>query len=43
MAVVISGKNLKIENVYNVAFGKEKVELHKDAIERIKEAISKLS
>ena len=35
MAVVITGKNLKIENVYDVAFGKEKVELHKDAVDRI--------
>jgi histidine ammonia-lyase len=35
MAVVISGKNLKIEDVYNVAHGREKIELHKDAVERI--------
>jgi len=35
MAVVIGGKNLKIEDVYNVAYGREKIELHKDAVERI--------
>jgi len=36
MAVIITGKNLTIENLYNVAFRGEKVELHPDAIERIK-------
>lgn len=36
MAVVITGKDLKIEDVYNVAHGKKKVELHPDALERIK-------
>ena len=36
MAVVITGKNLKIEDVYNVALRNEKVELHADALERIK-------
>ncbi len=36
MAVIITGKNLKIEDVYNVALRNEKVELHPDALERIK-------
>jgi len=36
MAVVITGKNLTIEDVYKVAVLGEKVELHPDAIERIK-------
>jgi len=36
MAVVITGNDLKIEDVYNVAYGLEKVELHTDALERIK-------
>ena len=36
MAIVITGKNLKIEDVYNVAVLGEKIELHKDAVERIK-------
>jgi histidine ammonia-lyase len=36
MAVVITGKNLKIEDVYRVAVLNEKVELHPDALERIK-------
>ncbi|MCD4817692.1 MAG: aromatic amino acid ammonia-lyase [Candidatus Cloacimonetes bacterium] len=36
MAVVITGNDLKIEDVYNVAYGKELVELHPDAFERIK-------
>ncbi len=36
MAIKITGKNLKIENVYNIAYGKEKVELHPDALARIK-------
>ena len=36
MAVVITGKNLKIEDVYNVAHRNEKVELHPDALDRIK-------
>ncbi len=35
MAVVITGKNLTIENVYNVAHRNEKVELHSDALQRI--------
>lgn len=35
MAVVITGRDLTIENVYNVAHGKEKVELHPDALKRI--------
>lgn len=36
MSIIVTGKNLKIEDVYNVAVGKEKVELHKDALARIK-------
>ncbi|MFC2093310.1 histidine ammonia-lyase [Bacteroidota bacterium] len=36
MSVIITGKDLKIEDVYKVAFGLEKVELHPEAIERIK-------
>ncbi|MDO9577131.1 MAG: aromatic amino acid ammonia-lyase [Candidatus Cloacimonadales bacterium] len=36
MAVVITGKNLKIEDVYNVAVRNENVELHPDALERLK-------
>jgi histidine ammonia-lyase len=36
MAVVITGNDLKIEDVYNVAVRNEKVELHPDALERIK-------
>jgi len=36
MAIVVTGKNLKIEDVYKVAYGLEKVELHPDAVERIK-------
>jgi len=35
MAVVITGKDLKIEDVYRVAYGLEKVELHPDAVGRI--------
>ena len=35
MSVVITGNDLKIEDVYNVAHGKEKVELHPDALKRI--------
>ncbi len=35
MAVVITGKNLTIEDVYNVAHRNEKVELHPDALQRI--------
>jgi len=35
MAIVITGKNLKIEDVYRVAVLGEKVELHADAVERI--------
>ncbi len=36
MAVIITGKNLTIEDVYNVAVRNEKVELHPDALARIK-------
>jgi len=36
MSVIITGKDLKIEDVYKVAFGLEKVELHSDALEKIK-------
>ncbi|OQX95657.1 phenylalanine ammonia-lyase [candidate division KSB1 bacterium 4572_119] len=36
MAIKITGNDLTIEDVYNVAYGKEKVELHADALERIK-------
>jgi len=36
MAVIITGKNLKIEDVYNVAVRNEKVELHSEALARIK-------
>ena len=36
MALIITGKNLKIEDVYNVAVRNEKVELHSDALARIK-------
>ncbi|HPR17021.1 MAG TPA: aromatic amino acid ammonia-lyase [Candidatus Cloacimonadota bacterium] len=35
MAVVITGKDLKIEDVYNVAVNHEKVELHPAALERL--------
>ena len=35
MSVVITGNDLKIEDVYNVAHGREKVELHPDALKRI--------
>jgi len=35
MAVIITGKNLTIEDVYNVAHRNEKVELHPDALQRI--------
>ncbi|NQT65801.1 MAG: aromatic amino acid lyase, partial [FCB group bacterium] len=35
MAVVITGNDLRIEDVYNVAHSKEKVELHPDALKRI--------
>ncbi len=35
MAVVITGNDLKIEDVYNVAHSNEKVELHPDALKRI--------
>ncbi|MBN2544122.1 histidine ammonia-lyase [bacterium] len=37
MSVMLTGGDLKIEDVYNVACRNEKVELHPDAIERIKE------
>lgn len=36
MAVLITGKNLTIEDVYRVAHGKERVELHPEALGRIK-------
>jgi histidine ammonia-lyase len=36
MAVIITGKNLKIEDVYRVAYGFEKVKLHQDSLEKIK-------
>ena len=36
MSVIITGKDLKIEDVYKVAFGLEKIELHSDALEKIK-------
>jgi histidine ammonia-lyase len=36
MSVIITGKDLTIEDVYNVAFGFEKVELHSEALLRIK-------
>ncbi|MDA3814206.1 MAG: aromatic amino acid ammonia-lyase [Candidatus Cloacimonetes bacterium] len=35
MAVVITGNDLRIEDVYNVAHSKEKVDLHPDALKRI--------
>ena len=35
MSVVITGKSLKIEDVYNVAVNKIKIELAPDALERI--------
>jgi len=36
MVVVITGKNLTIEDVYRVAYNNERVELHFDALEKIK-------
>ena len=36
MAIKITGNDLTIEDVYRVAHGMEKVELHPDALERIK-------
>lgn len=36
MSVIITGQDLKIEDVYRVAVLNEKVELHPDALERIK-------
>jgi histidine ammonia-lyase len=36
MSITITGNKLTIEDVYNVAYGKEKVELHPEALERIK-------
>ncbi len=36
MALLITGKNLTIENVYRVAVRNEKIELHADALERVK-------
>jgi histidine ammonia-lyase len=35
MAVVLTGNDLTIEQVYRVAHGLEKVELHPDALQRI--------
>ena len=40
MAVIITGNDLKIEDVYNVAHRFEKVELHSDALKRIKQCRS---
>ena len=36
MSVTITGKNLTIEDVYNVAVNNDKIELHPEALERIK-------
>ena len=36
MPITITGNSLTVEDVHKVAFGKEKVELHPDALERIK-------
>ena len=36
MSVIITGNDLKIEDVYNVAVRNEKVELHSVALARIK-------
>ena len=36
MSLLITGKNLTIEDLYRVAYGKENVELHPDSIEKIK-------
>ena len=36
MSIIITGKDLTIEDVFNVAFGFEKVELHSEALSRIK-------
>ena len=35
MTVILTGKNLTLEDMINVARHNEKVELHPDAIERI--------
>lgn len=40
MTVILNGSNLSVENVYNVARLGEKVELHSDAVERIKQCRS---
>ncbi|KQC10996.1 MAG: phenylalanine ammonia-lyase [Candidatus Cloacimonas sp. SDB] len=40
MSVIITGKDLKIEDVYQVAHNHLKVELHPDALERIKKCRS---
>jgi histidine ammonia-lyase len=40
MSVIITGSNLTAEDVYRVAYGIEKVELHPDALERIKKCRS---
>ncbi|MGB9697590.1 MAG: HAL/PAL/TAL family ammonia-lyase [Ignavibacteria bacterium] len=36
MSIIITGKDLKIEDVYAVAFLNEKIELHPEALQRIK-------
>ncbi|MDD4213642.1 MAG: aromatic amino acid ammonia-lyase, partial [Bacteroidales bacterium] len=36
MTLIVTGKNLKIEDVVNVARNNEKIELHPDAVKRIK-------
>ncbi len=36
MTLIITGKNLKIEDVVNVARNNQKIELHPDAVDRIK-------
>ncbi len=40
MSVIVTGSSLTIEDVYNVACRKEKVEIHQEAIERIKKCRS---
>ncbi len=40
MAVVITGKNLTVEDVYNVAVRNEKIELHPDAMGKVKKCRS---
>jgi histidine ammonia-lyase len=36
MSVIITGNDLKIEDVYKVAYDHEKIELHPDALDRLK-------